>query len=764
MSPSTAVPFDVLALITATAELGPLQAVLDEFPETLPVALIVSASPLLAVALVPHLRWPLRPVVSGEAPAPGHVYLCPPNTVVEVGEDGLWALHLAPPEAHPADLLLASLARHDGARALAVVLRGDGDDGIDGARVLADAGGTVLAQRPDGQTPLLGRAAAGLIGGGGDVGALDPCRTLFDSIDEAFAIIELIYGRDGQIADLVIRQVNRAYERLTGVTDAIGRSLSEIQPHVETSWTEAIAQVARTGESVRTHNHAQDVDRWFDGYLSPVGNGTRYVMVVFNDITERKQVETALRDSEERLRALIENLPGGAVFVVDRDLRYQVAGGEALTSAGMHARQYVGHTVAEVVAPDLTTAYEAHYRQALAGQPFELEHDQGGASYITRGVPLCGPSGEVTAALTISYDITDRKHAEVALRASEERFRAVANLVPDLLWESEPNGSTTWYNGRWLAYTGQTPEQATGWGWVDVIHPEDREAYIQRYRQAAAAGQSLRQEHRIRRHDGEYRWFAVDTAPVTGERGETITIYGAATDIDELHTLNVVLEERVEHRTRRLADLNSELRALATASSQELIEPLRRVRSVLGLLERRVSAHLDEPTQRMLAMVQGEARRAEELSENFRSLAQLEQRALRWERVALAPLVTQVRSDLAPALGARTGHWTVGELPVIGGDSLLLRQAFSELIHHALGVVPPGREAHVTVAVARSGMPVTIDVWPLAAGTANFETDGVVSARRIVQRHGGTLGMVLEGDRVRFELHLPGRRREGRDD
>lgn len=472
---------------------------------------------------------------------------------------------------------------------------------------------------------------------------------------------------------------------------------------------------------------------------------------------ERARAEAALAASEERLRALIQNLPGGAVFVVDHDLRYQVAEGEALRAAGMSAEQYVGHTVAEVVAPVLVPIYEVNFQQALAGQSFELEHDQGGASYITRGVPLHGPAGEVTAALTVSYDLTARKVAEQALRVSEARFRAVANLVPDLLWESEPDGSTTWYNGRWLEYTGQTTEQALGWGWTDAIHPADRDASAQRYRQAAAAGRSLRQEHRIRRRDGEYRWFAVDTVPVTDERGEIIKMYGAATDVQELHMLNAVLEERVEYRTRRLADLNSELRALAIASSRELIDPLRRIRSVLGLLERRFARQLDEPARRLLAMLQGEARRAQDLSENFRALAQLEQRDLRWGSVSLAPLLVQVRSDLAPALGARTGRWTVGELPVVGGDSMLLRQAFSELIYHALSVVPPGREAHVDVAAGDSPAPITVEVWPLAPGTANFEAGVVVNARRIVQRHGGSLGVAIHGDRVRFELHLTGR-------
>src|SRR3712207_128190 len=114
-------------------------------------------------------------------------------------------------------------------------------------------------------------------------------------------------------------------------------------------------------------------------------------------------------------------------------------------------------------------------------------------------------------------DIGDRKRAEAALRTSEARFGGVADLVPDLLWQSEPDGSTRWYNAGWLEYTGQTLEQARGWGWTDAIHPDDRARSAVNYARAAERGEPLVQEHRIRRHDGVYRWFLVRAEPQRDE-------------------------------------------------------------------------------------------------------------------------------------------------------------------------------------------------------------------------------------------------------
>lgn len=138
---------------------------------------------------------------------------------------------------------------------------------------------------------------------------------------------------------------------------------------------------------------------------------------------ERARAEDALRQSEQRQRTLVANLPGAAVFVVGPDLRYQLAEGEALATAGLRPADLLGRTVAEAMPPELVPQYEAHYRQALGGQGFSLEHTAHGRTFISRGVPLPGPGNQPEAVLVVSFDITRRKQAEAALRQVEERYR-----------------------------------------------------------------------------------------------------------------------------------------------------------------------------------------------------------------------------------------------------------------------------------------------------------------------------------------------------
>jgi PAS domain S-box-containing protein len=140
------------------------------------------------------------------------------------------------------------------------------------------------------------------------------------------------------------------------------------------------------------------------------------------DITSRKLAEAARHESEERLQTLVENLPGAAVFVVDANLRYLVAEGDALHQAGLRPGDLLGRTVREALPPELWALHEAHYRAALAGQPFALEHAAHGRAFATRGVPLRQAAGQAPAVLAVSYDITERKRAEDALRASEAQL------------------------------------------------------------------------------------------------------------------------------------------------------------------------------------------------------------------------------------------------------------------------------------------------------------------------------------------------------
>jgi len=150
------------------------------------------------------------------------------------------------------------------------------------------------------------------------------------------------------------------------------------------------------------------------------GRAIRFVGVAL-DVTDEKRAEEARRQIEARYRTLAANLPGGAAFVVDRDLRFQLVAGEVLATMGMALQQFEGRTVFEALPPEQAEFHAANYRRALAGQPFETEHESNGRYFVARGVPLHGERGEIEGVLAVSFDITARRRAEEALQEADRR-------------------------------------------------------------------------------------------------------------------------------------------------------------------------------------------------------------------------------------------------------------------------------------------------------------------------------------------------------
>src|SRR5205807_5676676 len=116
-------------------------------------------------------------------------------------------------------------------------------------------------------------------------------------------------------------------------------------------------------------------------------------------------------------------------------------------------------------------------------------------------------------------DITKRKRAEDAARRSEKELREVVNAVPALVWSTLPDGTVDFVNERWLEFTGLLPQDALGWNWKAAVHPDDRSKLIADLRAAVKKGRSTEGEIRMRRADGEFRWWFFRSVPMRDEIG-----------------------------------------------------------------------------------------------------------------------------------------------------------------------------------------------------------------------------------------------------
>ena len=121
---------------------------------------------------------------------------------------------------------------------------------------------------------------------------------------------------------------------------------------------------------------------------------------------------------------------------------------------------------------------------------------------------------------------------DARIRAERDRaFHALAEAIPVMVWSANPDGWIDWYNNRWYEYTGQTPQEAAGWGWQSVHHPEDFPRVMQAWPRVLATGERFEMEYRLRRHDGAYHWFLARAEPQKDEHGRVVRWYGSNVDI-----------------------------------------------------------------------------------------------------------------------------------------------------------------------------------------------------------------------------------------
>lgn len=161
------------------------------------------------------------------------------------------------------------------------------------------------------------------------------------------------------------------------------------------------------------------------------------------------------------------------------------------------------------------------------------------------------------------------------LRDSEERFRAVAEALPHLLWTTDPAGSLEWLNGRWYDYTGQKPGSTEGW--ESVTHPDDLPRTIEKWNEAVRGGTVYENEVRVCRHDGICRWFLVRAWPLRNSEGAVVRWFGSNTDIHDLKEARMELQNTRDLLERRVIERTAELdraRAAAVAERQRLYDVL----------------------------------------------------------------------------------------------------------------------------------------------------------------------------------------------
>jgi len=249
-------------------------------------------------------------------------------------------------------------------------------------------------------------------------------RSLFNSIDSAFCIIEMKF-EDGRAVDYRFLEVNPTFEGQTGLKDVVGKSMRELTPYHEQHWFDLYGQVALTGQSARFENHAAALNRWFEVHAYRVDDPADLrIGVLFNDITERRRAEIALRESEARFRAMANTAPA-PVWVTSAAGPVEFANAAFAELAGCTPEELLGDAWIGMVhpedLPDVAAKRQAA-RAKLEGYTFEARFRTASGWRILQANsrPRLDEDGSFAGYVGVATDVTE-------VRAAEARQRLLIN-------------------------------------------------------------------------------------------------------------------------------------------------------------------------------------------------------------------------------------------------------------------------------------------------------------------------------------------------
>jgi PAS domain S-box-containing protein len=411
---------------------------------------------------------------------------------------------------------------------------------------------------------------------------------------------------------------------------------------------------------------------------------------VTRDLTDKKFAEEKLRESEERMRLMVQSVKDYAIFLLDPK--------GMVASWNEGARQFKGYEADEIIGQHFSRFYSEEERHSKPKKLLEdavrlgRVEDEGwrirkdGSRFWADVVitAIKDHAGRLIGFTKVTRDLTERKAAEEKLKQGEEqlrranesleakveertkqltalnklfaenelRYRTLVETVPQLVWTDLPSGECDYLSRQWIEYTGIPFEEQKGFQWVDrVLHPDDKTRVLDHWMGAVKGLHPYDIEYRIRRHDGIYRWFKTRGTPIHNDEGEITYWMGTCTDVEDQKQTEHSLREAIDKlkivqimREQFVATLTHDLRIPLTSaqmSAQMLVRNLSAPPDKLASLSGRIIDSIGRSNQMIENLL--DANRIE-AGESLR---------LEMKEVGLVSLVTETLNELTSVLGDR---------------------------------------------------------------------------------------------------------------
>ena len=471
-------------------------------------------------------------------------------------------------------------------------------------------------------------------------------------------------------------------------------------------------------------NHATGQTKWVAEHGRAIRDAAgkfQHVDGTIFDVTERRQAEATMQESENRFRSLVTNIPG-AFYRADLDsgtVAFMSGGIEAIT--GRPASFFEGTEIQvgwPFVYPDDAPLIEEAVGKSLEDRQsyaveYRIHHSDGSTRWLSEyGRPFADPAtGTLVWLDGFVFDVTDQKGAEEKLRESEVRFRTIVENLLGAVYQTDDQENTT------MDYLSDGIEELTGFEPQELvrnpdrtyemqIHPDDIELVLLKVKQNFENHEPLYMEYRVLHKDGSVRWVLERGQYYNRGNDNGRQLCGVLIDVTEKKEAGCTLES---HRVRLIGQAlelernNAELDSFAYIASHDLKEPLRGIANYSSFLIEDYEDRLDEDGKAKLLTLVRLSGRMESLLDALLAYSRLGREELELERVPLDEVIAEIRENLAALLSERTAEIRVrGPLPVLAASRERITEVFQNLVSNGIKYnASPQRIVEIGVAAKR---------------------------------------------------------------
>ena len=627
------------------------------------------------------------------------------------------------------------------------------------------------------------------------VGALSQSEqayhSLFDNMLNGVVHARVIFEGETPV-DLQYIATNPAFATITGITeDVVGRRISEFIPGYCANNPESLetfGKVAASGVPVRWEHYLKELERWFSFIVYAPAPGE--VVIVTENITERKQAEAALLDRDFKLSAIVDNSPA-VLSLKHPDGRYALANPNLQRIHRQSEQDILGQTDFDLYPAEtarIFRANDARVLETMARHAIEeiVPVDGLPRNFMSHMFPVLDAADQARFICRISLDITDRKRAEAEINRLNERITLATRAARVGIWDWDVANDRLLWDEQMYALYGVREEDFSGAveAWGRGLHPEDRVAGQEESASALRGEGVYDTEFRVQWPDVSEHHLKARADVIRDGEGHPLRMIGVNYDITELkqaeaeiRLLNADLERRVQERTAELTAANRELDSFAYAVSHDLRAPLRAMNGFSQALEEDCASQLPAEGKEFLGQIKLASCRMGDLIDGLLALSRSTRGEMRHDAVDLTALCgrllvelarnepdRQVAAHVAPGLAARGDERMIEAVM-----RNLLGNAWKYSVHAAAPVIR-------VYAEEQDGTPrfcVTDNGagFDMAHASRLFQPFqrlhrqdefpglgiGLATVQRIVHRHGGTVDATgAPGRGATFCFSLPG--------